>query len=583
MEVPDRDVYYLIRDIVLVIWTFIIMSVDTTNPETTPRIMAQIPKNVTKFKGDHDQSFTLWIQMVEAQMAVLGTRDDKKRDTLLCLLESSAFVNATSAIAANNALTYDGLKDFLREKYCGQDYKRSLEQKFRNLRFKPGSAINNFISEISCLITDLYGITDTTAVDLIAQNHVLPSLESSVQEQAKVLQLTNSCSLQSLLELANAHAASHPIQGSNIPSAASGNKYDRVSQLEKKIDMLTNKMDGMMNNKGGNQKPKNDAICEVCNNIGHTKTQCFKLKECFKCKKLGHIAKYCRSKKSPNSCAGKTDRQSSKDDPILLPPAARIMMNVMISGKDVEFLYDPGSTYTMITSATYDLLPVKPPLIPVEKSGVGISEETFKIDGVAFTNLTFLRDNGTKFILEYQPILVSSEISSNIFGVHSEQQFRGCNRNHEDNSITFLPYNGADVKIKYWQEQMDSNSAYVKVAKVAVIPDGEVRFVTGRIEGSAFKKLNQPPYLFDPNENIDDVEIGDVCFQDLKKRVKIPILNTTGGSINLNPGEILGSMRRITAIQAQCASTDVTENPQVDLNHLNEKDTAPPPNDHHGA
>ena len=62
--------------------------------------------------------------MVEAQMAVFGTRNNKKGNFTV-LAHSSAFVNAMSAIAANNALTYDGLKDLLREKYCRKDYKHS--------------------------------------------------------------------------------------------------------------------------------------------------------------------------------------------------------------------------------------------------------------------------------------------------------------------------------------------------------------------------------------------------------------------------------------------------------------------------
>ena len=47
---------------------------DSRNPESTAGAtyaIAQIQKNFTKFKGDHDQSFTLWIQMFEAQIAVL--------------------------------------------------------------------------------------------------------------------------------------------------------------------------------------------------------------------------------------------------------------------------------------------------------------------------------------------------------------------------------------------------------------------------------------------------------------------------------------------------------------------------------
>ena len=92
------------------------MTVDITDPEAATGgtyTMAQIPKNATNFKGDQDQSFTLWIQIVEAQMTVLGTRGDKKLDTLLYLLESSEICQCNVCDCCN-----DGLRDFLREKYC---------------------------------------------------------------------------------------------------------------------------------------------------------------------------------------------------------------------------------------------------------------------------------------------------------------------------------------------------------------------------------------------------------------------------------------------------------------------------------
>ena len=50
--------------------------------------------------------------------------------------------------------------------------------------------MNSFVHELKSVIRELYNITDTTAVDSIAQNHVLAQLDPSIQEQAKILQLT---------------------------------------------------------------------------------------------------------------------------------------------------------------------------------------------------------------------------------------------------------------------------------------------------------------------------------------------------------------------------------------------------------
>ena len=101
----------------------------------------------------------------------------------------------------------------------------------------------------------------------------------------------------------------------------------------------------------------------------------------------------------------------------------------------------------MITRDTYELLRYKPPLTPVNKSGVTISGEEFQIEGVAFANIKFKCEDRSEFILEYEPILVSSQISSNLFGMHTDLQFKAANRDHENESNTFIPRSGCEIKI----------------------------------------------------------------------------------------------------------------------------------------
>ena len=71
-------------------------------------------------------------------MNALETAHNKKRETLLCCLERSAFATATAEITENNEITYDELKDALKTRYSGDDYKR-----LRNLKFKPGMKITD--------------------------------------------------------------------------------------------------------------------------------------------------------------------------------------------------------------------------------------------------------------------------------------------------------------------------------------------------------------------------------------------------------------------------------------------------------
>ena len=418
--------------------------------------MRRIPA-IEKFRGDNDQSFRIWLAMLEAQMQALGTEYDKKRETLLCCLEKAAFQLATATITADNEMTHDGLTTVMRERFCGSEYKRLLEVKLRNLKFKPGTKINSFIHELKNVIQELYDVTDPVALDLIAQNHILAQVEPVVQDQAKVLQLTGTCKLESILELINTSSAStirDPPQfaSGNYPTSSRlPNETDRVVRSEQKVDALTNKLDLLLSSgKTWNKQLTNPSgidrstvVCEHCGKVGHGKDKCFKLKTCFHCKRKGHLSRHCRfaspqdqNDKSPSS--GGTS-VNGEDESVTLPESSCILLKVVTGGTFVDLLYDPGSTYSMLKHETFNSLRNKPPEIPLNKSGISVSGDTFKIESVAFVNFKFCRDDQTEYLLEYEPVLISSKILSDIFRVHIDMCFKGAMRDHENEMITFIP------------------------------------------------------------------------------------------------------------------------------------------------
>ena len=114
-------------------------------------IMPRIPAT-ERFRFDNEQSFSVWVAMLEAQMNALEAADDKKRETVLCCLERLAFATATAEITGNNEITYDELKDTLKTRYLGDDCKRSPEQRLRNLKSKPGMKINLFAHDFKTVI-----------------------------------------------------------------------------------------------------------------------------------------------------------------------------------------------------------------------------------------------------------------------------------------------------------------------------------------------------------------------------------------------------------------------------------------------
>ena len=135
------------------------------------------------------------------------------------------------------------------------------------------------------------------------------------------------------------------------------------------------------------------------------------LRKCFNCNEKGHIAKNCKKTHSApttvNSLEGFTKEH--------LEPEQRTLINVYISDKPVSFLYDTGSQYTIITRETYDSLPNKSPLSPFNSSEIDVEN---------------LKEGGTHQV-EREPVLVSKEINSNIFGAKTEKKCRSSQRDFE--------------------------------------------------------------------------------------------------------------------------------------------------------
>ena len=84
-------------------------------------------------------------------------------------------------------------------------------------------------------------------------------------------------------------------------------------------------------------------------------------------------------------------------------------------------MYDPGSQYSMITTAAYEKLTNKPPMSPTSMVGVSVQQVPFKLDGTVYIIFRFRDENGELFILPNEPFLISSAIESNIFGMHSDR------------------------------------------------------------------------------------------------------------------------------------------------------------------
>ena len=66
-------------------------------------------------------------------------------------------------------------------------------------------------------------------------------------------------------------------------------------------------------------------------------------------------------------------------------------------------------------------------------------------DGIVYLNISFgLKERGTHQV-EYEPVLVSKEINSNIFGANTENRFKSCERDFEKLFIEYKTDNNQTV------------------------------------------------------------------------------------------------------------------------------------------
>lgn len=494
--------------------------------------MVKLP-SIKKFRGDNTQSFSKWILMFEAECRALeisqAEHRKKWRNALLVSMENDAFIFTSLEISHNNP-NYDALVITLKDKYGGELYKRHIQTKLRSHKFTSDSNVSEYLHELKGMITELYGVEDTTAINQIATSHILSGLDDSLKNEVQILQLAGNSSPENLLELISSKLTNSFVKTSQSAMSMK-NPDERLDRLENIVMELANQVK--------ETKIRGKPTCEVCHKEGHVQSKCFKTKTCFKCSKKGHIAKFCRAPsqgKTFDSSAGSVNAGST------LPPANRLTIKAAISGAEYDFLYDPGSQYTMIPKQIYDNLKHKPQLIQIEKSGIGVDGHHFRIEGVIYLNLQLKQENGSFHTIEYEPVLVSSCISTPIFGINTENRFSQCTRRDADNTLTYTVSSGEQVKLKFFRESNELSSAYVRVSKSAIIPKRSIGMIKTKVNLDELK--GSPPYCL-VNYESSSLEIPEIAFNEVKKHIVIEVQNNSEESYKVNKGDYVGKIENI--------------------------------------
>ena len=218
-------------------------------------------------------------------------------------------------------------------------------------------------------------------------------------------------------------------------------------------------------------------------------------------------------------------------------------MKLKICDTDVDFLYDPGSQVTIMTRKAFDNLKFKPPLQEINKTGTGVDGSSFGFEGIAYLNITFpVTDSKESYTLEYEPILISSQVTTCIYGAQTEGRFKNCIRDLENSTISYTTKDSKNVSVTCYREKVSATTAYVKVAKVTVIPDGCINFVKGRVLGH--KGFNEGGILLNIDE-IEDFDVVDLKLDKVGRTVRFPVINNSGSELKLKKGRILAEIREV--------------------------------------
>ena len=196
----------------------------------------------------------------------------------------------------------------------------------------------------------------------------------------------------------------------------------------------------------------------------------------------------------------------------------------------------------MISKEIFEKLNFKPALIPIEKSGIGVDGHKFSLLGMVYLNLKLHQTDGTFYTIEYEPVLVSADIDTPIYGLHSEKAFVECNRRSDDMILTYVPKQSEKpITVKMFHESCENySSLYVKVAKTAIIPAKHVGTVKGVLNNFETIKKEKNPIVLTTNQN------GIIHFPDVinfdnstSKSFRIDIKNSSDNDLKLKKHSVL--------------------------------------------
>ena len=275
---------------------------------------------------------------------------------------------------------WNGFKEILREHFLPHDYQRRLRQQLISL--KCTDSIDNYNRKFLSLITQITSITDTDKLFYYVEGLQAQARFQVLSKEPKTLTIAMAIATQfetcinrtkvEEVNVARRYNRTRFTKSGNVNSTGHGNGYNNNNSYNNKAA------------KTHNPKPN-------FTNVPKTNVKC------FKCSKMGHYAKECRSsnyKRQGNNFSQKRGEQSKPAQLLTLstiqPVETLLHADGTVDGIKVAFTLDSGSTISFISTRIAECNN-----IPIMESSIQIKSASNAITAVkGITPYTQINING---------------------------------------------------------------------------------------------------------------------------------------------------------------------------------------------
>ena len=168
--------------------------------------------------------------------------------------------------------------------------------------------------------------------------------------------------------------------------------------------------------------------------------------------------------------------------------------------------------------------------------------------------------------MEYEPVLVSKEVNSNIFGAKTENKFKSCHNDFEKLFIEYKTDKNWTVFIKCYKGKALLTTAFIEVTKVSFVPVQSTKFIKGKVSQVFDKNPDEMYVIKDCLQNENIISCGDYKSDILNNSVKIPVTNLSENLLKLK------RIQRLAEITiAECAEKKPVEVNSVCSNNFDIK------------